>query len=135
LEFLHPLAFVVLLFLALRPLATSALSEGEVDSAVLAAAWKTLQRAAVLIVMAIMLPGAMATHCRRFPPAGTYSRIRACLVKYLGVRVVVEGKQEEEKACVYVGVGLGEPEQLLLASVAPSALSRPVRPTTPPPSP
>eukprot|EP00904_Undaria_pinnatifida_P011866 jgi/Undpi1/780/HiC_scaffold_10.g04244.m1 len=131
-DFVTPVAYLLLLFLALRPLWSSLFSEGEMDGTVLSLSLKALQRVVVLLVSAILLPGAMATHCRRFPPAGAYSRVRAHLVKYLGVRVVVEGKQTEEKPCVYVGVGLGVPEQLLLASVAPSALSRPVRPTTPP---
>lgn len=38
-------------------------------------------------------------------------------MKYLGLRVVVEGKQEPDATYVYVGVGLAGAEQLLLASV------------------
>ncbi len=46
-----------------------------------------------------------------------HSRLRACVIKYLGFRVVIEGKQEPGTAYVYVGVGLTGAEQLLLASV------------------
>lgn len=55
--------------------------------------------------------------CKRFPPAGMHSLLRACVMKYLGLRVVVEGKQEPGTTYAYVGVGLAGVEQLLLASV------------------
>lgn len=51
-----------------------------------------------------------------------HSRLRACVMKYLGLRVVVEGKQEPGTTYVYVGVGLAGVEQLLLASVRKHAL-------------
>ena len=56
-----------------------------------------------------------------FPPGGVFSRLRACVVKYVGLRLVVEAKNDNDpgKACVYVGVGVGPAEQLLLASVSP----------------
>lgn len=40
------------------------------------------------------------------------------MIKYLGVRVVVEGKQEPGAKYVYVGAGLGNAEQLMLVSVS-----------------
>lgn len=40
-------------------------------------------------------------------------------MKHLGVRMVVDGKQDSGTTYVYVGVGLGAAEQLLLASVRP----------------
>lgn len=55
--------------------------------------------------------------CSRFPPAGRHSRLRACVMKYLGVRVVVEGKQEPGVTYIYAGDGLSPAEQLLLSSV------------------
>lgn len=55
--------------------------------------------------------------CKRFPPAGMHSLLRACVMKYLGLRVVVEGKQEPGTTYAYVGGGLTGVEQLLLASV------------------
>lgn len=39
------------------------------------------------------------------------------MIKYLGVRVVVEGNQDPGTTYVYLGVGLAGVEQLLLASV------------------
>lgn len=57
------------------------------------------------------------TGCTSFPPAGMHSKLRASVMKYLGVRVVVEGKQEPGATYVYVGAGLGSAEQLTLASV------------------
>lgn len=59
----------------------------------------------------------LCADCKRFPPAGMHSRLRACVVRYLGLRVVVEGKQEPGTTYVYLGVGLTGAEQLLLASV------------------
>lgn len=59
----------------------------------------------------------LLTDCRRFPPAGMHSRLRACVMRYLGLRIVVEGKQEPDTTYAYVGVGLAGVEQLLLASV------------------
>jgi len=47
-----------------------------------------------------------------------HSRLRACVIKYIGFRVVIEGKQERGTSYVYVGVGLAGAEQLLLASVS-----------------
>lgn len=53
-----------------------------------------------------------------FPPAGMFSRLRACLMKYIGLRIVLEGNNSNGKPRVYVGVGLGPVEQLLFASVS-----------------
>ena len=64
LDFLTPLCFLLLLFFALRPLASLSLSDGGVDAAVLASFAKTLQRVVVLVMAAILLPGAMATRER-----------------------------------------------------------------------
>lgn len=46
-----------------------------------------------------------------------HSHLRACVVKYVGLRMVVEGTQEPGMTYVYVGVGLTGAVQLLLASV------------------
>lgn len=54
-----------------------------------------------------------------FPPAGMFSRLRACLMKYIGLRIVLEGNMKPSgKPYVYVGVGFGPVEQLLFASVS-----------------
>lgn len=38
-------------------------------------------------------------------------------MKHLGLKVVIEGKQDNGKPCIYVGIGLGITEQMLLSSV------------------
>eukprot|EP00904_Undaria_pinnatifida_P011854 jgi/Undpi1/779/HiC_scaffold_10.g04243.m1 len=60
-DFVTPVAYLLLLFLALRPLWSSLFSEGEMDGTVLSLSLKALQRVVVLLVSAILLPGAMAT--------------------------------------------------------------------------
>lgn len=64
-DFVTPVAYLLLLFLALRPLWSSLFSEGEMDGTVLSLSLKALQRVVVLLVSAILLPGAMATRERK----------------------------------------------------------------------
>lgn len=54
----------------------------------------------------------------RVNPVGRYSRIRACVLKHMGLRLVLEGKHDPDKTYVYVGCDLGVTEQLLIASVS-----------------
>ncbi|CAB1114142.1 unnamed protein product [Ectocarpus sp. CCAP 1310/34] len=125
-DVLTPLFLAGLLLLSLAPLA--ALLEESQSQAAVPVLSSVVKRLFVLYVVCVKGTALVKSYCSRFPPAGRHSRLRACVMKYLGVRVVVEGKQEP--GVIYIYAGVGPAEQLLLSSAAPSALSRPIRPTT-----
>eukprot|EP00903_Cladosiphon_okamuranus_P012305 g11537.t1 len=130
LDILAPLMVVGLLLVALSPLAADGVLERETLSGALPALSSAGKRVFGLCLLGMTATALTERYCKRFPPAGMYSRLRACVMKYLGLRVVIEGKQEPGTTYAYVGVGLSGVEQLLLASIAPSALSRAIRPTS-----
>eukprot|EP00752_Nemacystus_decipiens_P001493 g1467.t1 len=130
LDVLTPLLVAGLLLLALSPLAANGVLQGAPLPDAMPALSSAGKRVLGLCLIGMIATALTERYCKRFPPAGMHSLLRACVMKYLGLRVVVEGKQEPGTTYAYVGAGLAGVEQLLLASVAPSALSRAIRPTS-----
>ncbi|CAM9492519.1 unnamed protein product [Scytosiphon promiscuus] len=130
-ELLAPVILAGLMVLALTPNSSKMLQQEQPGDKLIMLGWASF-RLMLLLVAWTVAEEVTTRYCTSFPPAGMHSQLRAAVMKYLGVRVVVEGKQDPGATYVYVGAGLGSAEQLTLASVAPSALSRAIRPTCPP---